>query len=57
MRKLEVLEEYILDGEKRYRVRVAGTRLVVNVSAKSPEEAIENARKLLERTKIWDVLR
>ena len=49
MVELEIIEEYLLEGERRYRVRVKGTRIVLNVGASSPEEALEKAARLYER--------
>lgn len=46
--ELEVVEEYMLLGEPRYRVRVKGTNLVINVHASSREEALEKARRIAE---------
>ncbi|MCE4620348.1 MAG: hypothetical protein F7C33_04915 [Desulfurococcales archaeon] len=49
MIELEIIEEYLLEGEKRYKVRVKGTRIILNVSASSPEEALEKASRLYEK--------
>lgn len=46
---LEVIDEYEVMGEKRFRVRVRGSNLVLNVSASTANEALTKARKLLER--------
>ncbi len=43
---LEIVEEYVIDGEKRFRVRVKGTKIVLNVSASSPHEAATKAADL-----------
>ncbi len=56
----EVIEEYELLGEKRFRVRLKGTNIVFNVSASSKEEAVERALELarrLEVDKVVDKLR
>lgn len=55
--ELEVVEEYILLGERRFRVRIKGTSIYVNVAASSPEEALEKARALLERLRAERVLK
>lgn len=55
--EFEVVEEYILLGERRFRVRVKGTRVYVNVAASSPEEAAEKAKAMLERLRAERVLR
>ena len=49
MVELEIIEEYLLEGERRYRVRVKGTRIVLNVGASSSEEALEKAMRLYEK--------
>jgi hypothetical protein len=46
--ELEVIESYKLMGEPRFRVRVKGTRMVINVHALNEEEALKKARKMLE---------
>ena len=46
--ELELLEEYELLGEKRWRFLVKGTQIVINVAAGSREEA---ERKALELAK------
>ncbi len=55
--EFELLETYVLDGVRRYRLRIKGTKLVVNVAASSEEEAIREALRLLERSRILDALR
>jgi len=54
--ELEIVEEYLLLGERRFRVRVKGTRLYVNVAASSPQEALAKARSLLEKLRAERVL-
>jgi hypothetical protein len=54
--ELEIVERYTLLGEERWRVRVRGTRIVVNVAASSPEEALERAREVLERVGVRSLL-
>jgi len=46
--EFEVVEEYSLLGEPRYRVKVKGTNVVINVKAHSKEEAIAKARRIAE---------
>ncbi len=55
--ELVVEERYVMENDSRYKVRVRGTPIVVNVSAIDDSEAIEKARRLLERTKLVDILR
>ena len=49
MVELEIIEEYLLEGDRRYRVRVKGARIILNVSAGSPEEALEKATRLYKK--------
>ncbi|MEB3773865.1 MAG: hypothetical protein GSR86_02920 [Desulfurococcales archaeon] len=51
MYEFEVVEEYMLHGERRFRLRVKGTRIIVNVPGESLEEAIERAKEVLEKVK------
>ncbi len=55
--EFEVIEDYILHGERRFRLRVKGTRIVVNVRGDSLEEALEAAERLLDRVDLDKVLR
>ncbi len=55
--ELEIVEEYVLLGEKRYRVRVKGTNFYVNVSAQSREEALQKAKDILEKIRVDRVLK
>ncbi len=47
-KELEIVEKVILEGVTRYRVRVKGTNIFINVAADSAEEAYLKARKILE---------
>ncbi|NPA05140.1 MAG: hypothetical protein GXO09_03480 [Crenarchaeota archaeon] len=49
---LEIVEEYELLGEKRYRLRVKGTNIVINVAASTPEEAVKKALQVAERVQL-----
>lgn len=48
----ELIEEYELLGEKRYRLRVKDTNIIINVAASSPEEAVRKAIQVAERVKL-----
>ncbi len=43
---LEVVEEVLVEGGRRYRIRLVNTNITFNVSASSPEEAVEKAAEL-----------
>jgi len=45
--ELEVIESYKMFGEPRFRVKVKGTNMVINVYASSEEEALKKARDIL----------
>ena len=44
---LSILEEYEFLGEKRYRICVKGTNIVVNVKAGDEKEALAKALQIL----------
>ena len=51
--KLRILETYTIGpyseklGERRYRVLLEETNIVVNVEAKNPQEALEKAAQII----------
>ncbi|MEM1623205.1 MAG: hypothetical protein QXZ60_02205 [Sulfolobales archaeon] len=47
--ELDLIEEYVYWGEKRYRFRIKGTNIVVNVRADSVDEGIEKAIEVLKK--------
>ncbi|MCE4611071.1 MAG: hypothetical protein F7B17_03775 [Desulfurococcales archaeon] len=55
--ELEVVEEYVLLGERRFRIRVKGTNLYVNVAASNREEALSKALSMLEKLRADRVLK
>ncbi len=52
----EVIEEYELMGEKRFRLRLRGTNIVFNVAAEDREKAVEKALELARRLEIEKVI-
>jgi len=54
--ELEILEEYELLGEKRFRVKIKGTKIVLNVSAENNEEAIKKAKELIKKIRLDEVI-
>lgn len=57
MVEFEIVETYLLDGRRRFRLRVKGTRIVVNVEAEDEEEAVRKALGVLEKSRLVDLLR
>ena len=55
--ELEDVETYELLGEKRYRIRVKGTIVYVNVAANSEEEAKKKAIEMLKSMELDKVLK
>ena len=55
--ELIIEDHYILENDSRYKVRVKGTNIIVNVSASNKDEALEKAMKLLEKSRLTEVLR
>jgi len=49
---LELIEEYIIMGEHRFKLRLRGTNIVFNVSANSLEEAVSKAINMIKGLKI-----
>ncbi len=54
--EFEVVEEYFLNGEHRFRLKVRGTNLIVNVAAETLDEAASRAASLLDKVKAYNVL-
>ncbi len=55
--ELEFIEEYELLGEKRFRFQVKGTSIVINVAAKTREEAERKAYELAKSVGVDEVLK
>lgn len=51
---LKIMEIYELHGEKRFRVCVKGTNIVVNVNAFDENEALEKTLNILVQTGLDD---
>lgn len=49
---LELIEEYVIDGERRFKLRIKGTNLVFNVSGDNLEEAVKKATSMIKSLKI-----
>jgi hypothetical protein len=47
--ELELLEEYTYANEKRYRFKLRGTDIVINVSADNVDEGMEKAVEILKK--------
>lgn len=47
--ELDLVEEYVYRGENRFRFRVRGTNLIVNVRADDINEGIEKAIEILKK--------
>ncbi len=47
--ELELLEEYTYINEKRYRFKLRGKDIIVNVSAENVDEGIEKAIEVLKK--------
>ena len=52
----EVIEEYELMGEKRFRLRLKGTNIVFNVAADNRDKAVEKALEIARRLEIEKVI-
>lgn len=56
MVKLEILEKYELLGEMRYRIRIKNTKIILNVTATSDNEALKKAKELINEIKLHEVI-
>ncbi len=48
---LELIEEYIVNGEHRFKLRIKGTNFVINVAADSLDEAVRKAAPIIKSIK------
>ncbi len=55
--ELEIVEKYELLGEKRYRVRIKGTSIYLNVAANNEQEAINKANKMIKELSLDKLVR
>jgi len=55
--EFEILEEYVENGRRRFRVRVRDTLIVFNVEASNVEEAMEKAKALATKMNIQEFLK
>ncbi|MET1102270.1 MAG: hypothetical protein ABWW69_07340 [Pyrodictiaceae archaeon] len=49
---LELVESYELLGEKRYRFKVKGLNVIINVSADNTTDALKKAYKILKELEL-----
>lgn len=49
---LELIEEYIIDGERRFKLRIKETDLVFNVSGDNLEEAVKKTTSMIKSLKL-----
>lgn len=49
---LELVEEYVINGEHRFKLRMKGTNLVFNVSGDSLEDAVRKAVSIIKSLKL-----
>ena len=55
--KLELIEEYTVEGRKRYRFRIKNTNVVINVTAQNIDEAKQKAIDIAKTLKIEEVFK
>ncbi len=51
-RELELIEKYEIGGQQRFRLRIKGTNIILNVEAQSEEEALRKAAELMVKLKM-----
>ena len=49
---LEIVEEYVIEGQRRYRVKLKGTNIVINVEAQNVEEALQKVAELMTKLRM-----
>jgi hypothetical protein len=49
---LELVEKYELLGERRFRFRIKGTNLYINVSAENEDEALKKAMQMVKELEL-----
>jgi len=54
---LELIEEYEYAGEKRFRFKIKGTNIIINVEAENSESAAKKAVKMIRMLKINERLK
>ncbi|HIQ23444.1 MAG TPA: hypothetical protein EYH50_00125 [Pyrodictium delaneyi] len=54
--ELELVEEYELLGEKRYRFRIKGTSIYLNVGGKDVEDARQKALSMIKEMQLDTIL-
>lgn len=50
--ELELIEEYIINDERRFKFRVKGTKLIFNVAATDLEEAVNKVVTIMRSLKL-----
>ncbi len=54
--KFEVVDEYSVGDEARFRIRVVGTNIIFNVGANSRENALRKVREIAEKIKLREFI-
>jgi len=55
--ELELVEEYIYAGERRFRFRIKGTNIILNVEAEDIESGLKKAVDMVRKLKIIERLK
>jgi len=50
--ELEVVEEYVIDGVHRFKLKVKGSNIVFNVNAENLEEAVRRVIDMMKSLKL-----
>jgi len=50
--EFEIVEEYELLGEKRYRLRIKGTSIYINIAAENVNEALKKAESMVNELQL-----
>jgi len=55
--ELELIEEYVYAGERRFRFRIKGTNIILNVEAEDVESGLKKAVDMIRKLKIIERLK
>jgi len=55
--ELELIEEYVYAGERRFRFRIKGTNIILNVEAEDVESGLKKAADMIRKLKIIERLK
>ena len=55
--EIELIEEYTYLGEKRFRFKIKGTNIIINVKASNLEEGAKKALEIIRKVRLEEALK